>query len=384
MDDAGGVVLPVRGTWPVAWTCAARPASWPYWAAPCSPAAVAPSPVGCGRPASPTSSARPMPCPGRSADARRGWRPWRLCGRCCHGWGPGQSRRPFAPDDTPTKRYGPCVEGAGVHHNPTPGPAGHKFVYGHVWVTLAWWCDTRCGGPSPCRRGRACTCGKRTCRSCRRGTAGPSAPSWRWRRSCCVGWRRGWAAGACRLWLAVDGAYARREVLREARRDKVTVVSRLRKDAALCDLPGPRPAGRRGRPRDLRPAAHRPGQAGRPTPGLADGGVRPVRPERDRVLQDVPGDVAAGRRRHPRGAGAAGQGVGGVLPHRPGGVRGGRADGGGGSGGHRAGVPRPQGGVGRGPAAVAQRVRQCRRRSISTCGCTRRSSYGRGAARRGG
>src|SRR6266571_2918652 len=28
----------------------------------------------------------------------------------------------FALDDTPTPRYGPCVQGAGVHHNPTPGP----------------------------------------------------------------------------------------------------------------------------------------------------------------------------------------------------------------------------------------------------------------------
>jgi hypothetical protein len=27
-------------------------------------------------------------------------------------------------DDSPTKRQGPCVEGAGVHHNPTPGRAG--------------------------------------------------------------------------------------------------------------------------------------------------------------------------------------------------------------------------------------------------------------------
>src|SRR5437588_8527597 len=44
----------------------------------------------------------------------------------------------FAIDDTPTARYGPCVTGAGVHHNPTPGPAGEHFVYGHVWVTLAW------------------------------------------------------------------------------------------------------------------------------------------------------------------------------------------------------------------------------------------------------
>jgi hypothetical protein len=52
--------------------------------------------------------------------------------------GAGQSRRLFALDDTPTKRYGPCVQGAGVHHNPTPGPAGQAFVYGHVWVTPAW------------------------------------------------------------------------------------------------------------------------------------------------------------------------------------------------------------------------------------------------------
>src|SRR5262249_15458803 len=27
-------------------------------------------------------------------------------------------------DDTPPSRYGPCVEGCGIHHNPSPGPAG--------------------------------------------------------------------------------------------------------------------------------------------------------------------------------------------------------------------------------------------------------------------
>lgn len=43
----------------------------------------------------------------------------------------------LAIDDTPTARYGPDVEGAGIHHNPSPGPAGEKYVYGHVWVTLA-------------------------------------------------------------------------------------------------------------------------------------------------------------------------------------------------------------------------------------------------------
>src|ERR1700721_2029261 len=44
----------------------------------------------------------------------------------------------FALDDTPTPRYGPRVQGAGVHHNPTPGPAGERFLYGQVWVTLSW------------------------------------------------------------------------------------------------------------------------------------------------------------------------------------------------------------------------------------------------------
>src|SRR5690349_15294654 len=46
-------------------------------------------------------------------------------------------RLTFALDDTPTPRYGPHVQGAGVHHNPAPGPAGGPFVYGHVWVVLA-------------------------------------------------------------------------------------------------------------------------------------------------------------------------------------------------------------------------------------------------------
>ena len=42
----------------------------------------------------------------------------------------------LAIDDTPTQRYGPFVQGAGIHHNPTPGPAGSPHVYGHIWVVL--------------------------------------------------------------------------------------------------------------------------------------------------------------------------------------------------------------------------------------------------------
>src|SRR5215467_9972547 len=35
----------------------------------------------------------------------------------------GPGRMAVAIDDTPTARYGPCVEGCGLHHNPSPGPA---------------------------------------------------------------------------------------------------------------------------------------------------------------------------------------------------------------------------------------------------------------------
>lgn len=48
-----------------------------------------------------------------------------------------QPRAQLAIDDSPTKRYGPQVQGAGIHHDPTPGPTGNAFCYGHAWVMLA-------------------------------------------------------------------------------------------------------------------------------------------------------------------------------------------------------------------------------------------------------
>lgn len=43
----------------------------------------------------------------------------------------------LAIDDSPTKRYGRHVEGANIHHNPTPGPGDGPWIYGHSWVSLA-------------------------------------------------------------------------------------------------------------------------------------------------------------------------------------------------------------------------------------------------------
>jgi hypothetical protein len=50
------------------------------------------------------------------------------------------------------------------------------------------------------------------------------------------------------LWVVADGAYAKRPFLRPLRAGGVTVVSRLRQDAALNDLPVSTPRRGRGRP----------------------------------------------------------------------------------------------------------------------------------------
>ncbi|HMB03036.1 MAG TPA: transposase, partial [Isosphaeraceae bacterium] len=45
------------------------------------------------------------------------------------------------------------------------------------------------------------------------------------------------------LWVVADGAYAKAAFLKPAMGLGMTVVSRLRKDAALHTVPGPRPRG---------------------------------------------------------------------------------------------------------------------------------------------
>jgi hypothetical protein len=156
----------------------------------------------------------------------------------------------IAIDDSPTKRYGPKVQGAGIHHDPTPGPAGDAFCYGHVWVTLAvivrhpWW-----------------------------GTIGLPIWSWLYVRQqdiAKIPAKYGWTfqtklqqaadlalmaaetlqfLGKKTLWVVTDGAYAKRPFVRPVLDLGVTLVGRLRKDSALRDLPPKENTKRRGRKR---------------------------------------------------------------------------------------------------------------------------------------
>ena len=155
-------------------------------------------------------------------------------------------------DDTPTKRYGPHVEGADIHHNPTPGPADQKYLYGHIWVTLSLAVRHPRFGPLALPLLAMLYVRRQTM---------ARIPKWR-------GWTFAtklvlaarlveWIAPIVKqagktLWIAVDGGYVKAPFLRRALRAGVTVIGRLRKDAALRDLPRKLRRGQRrgrGRPR---------------------------------------------------------------------------------------------------------------------------------------
>ncbi len=153
----------------------------------------------------------------------------------------------FAVDDTPTKRYGPQVQGAGVHHNPSPGPADAPFLYGHVWVSLALIVTHPTWGPIALPVRALLYVRKKDLPKV------PARYGWIFRTKLelaaeLVRWAAAVARGlGRRIEVVADGAYAKRPLLRAAAQAGVTLISRLRKDAALRHLPQPRP-GQRGRP----------------------------------------------------------------------------------------------------------------------------------------
>jgi hypothetical protein len=160
----------------------------------------------------------------------------------------GMDRLVFGIDDTPTPRYGPQVQGAGIHHNPCPGPAHTPFVYGHVWVVLGLLAAHPAWGvialPLLARL------------YVRRKDLAGIDP---WHRPAfatklelavaLVRWAKCWLGFLGKpLWVVVDGAYAKAAFLKPLIGWGVVVVSRLRKDAALWSVPLARP-GQPGRPR---------------------------------------------------------------------------------------------------------------------------------------
>jgi len=137
----------------------------------------------------------------------------------------------------------------GIHHNPTPGPAGSPHVYGHIWVVLgllavhpAW------GVIAVPLLARMYVRVKDLL-----AIYPQHRPEFQTKLEMAVEvlqWAHFWLRHLCKpLCVVVDGAYAKAPFLKPAMALGMTVVSRLRKDAALWTVPGPRVAGRPGRPR---------------------------------------------------------------------------------------------------------------------------------------
>jgi hypothetical protein len=172
----------------------------------------------------------------------------------------------FALDDTPTERYGPHVQGAGRYHNPTPGPTDQRFLYGHVWVTLAFVALHPLWG--------AIALPLRALLYVRRKDvpAIPPRQGWAFRTklglaAALVRWAAGMAGFLGRaVRVVADGFYAKRPFLR----------------AAAAARPAPA-----GPAADLRAGADQPGQARRPEARLAGGARPPVRGSTGGARQDV-------------------------------------------------------------------------------------------------
>jgi hypothetical protein len=141
------------------------------------------------------------------------------------------------------------VQGAGIHRNPTTTPDGAKFIYGHLWVTICavvrhkLWATV--GLPF---LAKMYVRAKDIVKLPTENLIGfqdklqQAAELVKWASECCK--RLGKL-----LWIVTDGGFTRAGFLKPAIRMGATIITRLRKDAALRALLKPVKKRKRGRPR---------------------------------------------------------------------------------------------------------------------------------------
>ena len=119
------------------------------------------------------------------------------------------------------------------------------------------------------------------------------------------------------LWVVTDGAYAKAPFLKPVMTLGIVIVSRLRKDAALYDLPEPRTKAVVVGLASTVAIASRWLSWPNTAEELDNGDVRVVRQADDQDVQEFRGHMASGRRRDSGGVGTKQSArLGGLFQHR--------------------------------------------------------------------
>jgi DDE superfamily endonuclease len=155
----------------------------------------------------------------------------------------------LAIDDTPGKRYGPEIQGAGLHHNPTRGQAAQKYFWGHLWVNLAWVVRHPLFGVLALPLRALLYVRNKDLAKLNEDRKDP----WQFRTKLelavdLVRWLLALLGEVGKpIWLVIDGGYAKKPLLRALLAQGVSIFGRLRSDAALRSLPPTRrKKGQRG------------------------------------------------------------------------------------------------------------------------------------------
>lgn len=153
-------------------------------------------------------------------------------------------------DDSPTKRYGRKVEGAGWHHNPTPGRTDATTCFGHSWVVATLMVTHPEFGEMAFPVTGALYLRRKEIVKLQAKYARPFQPKTLMAVAMVerlVPQFTGF--GKC-IEVIVDGGYAKQSVLVPlAKMPGVTTITRLRRDAVLFEIPPKPTCVKRGRPR---------------------------------------------------------------------------------------------------------------------------------------
>jgi hypothetical protein len=153
-------------------------------------------------------------------------------------------------DDTPTKRYGRHIEGCGTHHNPTPGKTDAEFYWGHSWVVVCLVVTHPLWG-SICFPIIADLYIQEKIIEVLRGKYKLQFETKMQKLVKMIEHLLPYFKEfEQRIEVIVDGGYANKSAVYPlTQMNNITVITRLRHDARLFELPPKRQKGQRGRPR---------------------------------------------------------------------------------------------------------------------------------------